>query len=120
MAVRNIVFDLGNVLINFNPKEYTNNEKLLKEVFARPEWLMLDRGTLTYEEAKEIFIMGGGQIYKQFMENGLTDRLLITKVNESFEADTYFPQIDDSWKIKERVIEFDNDFETEFIVYERG
>lgn len=72
------------------------------------------------EEANEIFIMGGGQIYKQFMENGLTDRLLITKVNESFEADTYFPQIDDSWKIKERVIEFDNDFETEFIVYERG
>ena len=55
MSIKNIIFDLGNVLINFNPKEYTNNEKLLKEVFASPEWLMLDRGTLTYEEAKEIF-----------------------------------------------------------------
>ena len=55
MAVRNIVFDLGNVLINFNPRDYTKNEKFLKEVFASPEWLMLDRGTLSYEDAKEIF-----------------------------------------------------------------
>ena len=72
------------------------------------------------DEAKEIFIMGGGQIYKQFMENNLTDRLLITRVNESFEADTFFPQIDDTWKLKERVIEFDNDFETEFLIYEKA
>ena len=114
------MFDLGNVLINFNPKEYTNKEKLLKEVFASPEWLMLDRGTLTYEEAKEIFIMGGGQIYKQFMENNLADRLLLTKVNASFEADTYFPKIDDTWKVKESFTEVDNGFETEFVIYEKA
>ena len=72
------------------------------------------------EEAKEIFIMGGGQIYKQFMENNLADRLLLTKVNASFEADTYFPQIDDTWKVKESFTEVDNDFETEFVIYEKA
>ncbi|MDO5088267.1 MAG: HAD family phosphatase [Leptotrichiaceae bacterium] len=53
--IKNIIFDLGNVLISFNPKDYTDNEKFLKEVFGSPEWLMLDRGTLSYGEAKEIF-----------------------------------------------------------------
>lgn len=55
MSIKNIIFDLGNVLISFNPKDYTDNEKFLKEVFGSPEWLMLDRGTLSYGEAKEIF-----------------------------------------------------------------
>lgn len=42
---------------------------------------------------EEIFIIGGGQIYKLFMNK--TDKLYITHVNESFpEADIYFPAID--------------------------
>ena len=69
---------------------------------------------------EEIFIMGGGQIYKQFIENNLADRLLLTKVNASFEADTYFPQIDDTWKVKESFTEVDNGFETEFVIYEKA
>ena len=60
--IKNIVFDLGDVLIAFDRKKYLNeniSEKkrdlFYKEVLATQEWLMLDRGTLTYEAAKEIF-----------------------------------------------------------------
>lgn len=60
--IKNIVFDLGNVLIKFDKDTYLE-EKLPKEkreafhenVINTKEWLMLDRGTLTYPEAKEIF-----------------------------------------------------------------
>lgn len=38
------------------------------------------------------FVIGGGEIYKQFM-NHIT-HLELTRVHASFDADTYFPEID--------------------------
>jgi epoxide hydrolase-like predicted phosphatase len=56
---KNIIFDIGNVLLSFNPKEYVksrikeeNIERLHKAIFQSEEWLMLDRGTI--EESKAI------------------------------------------------------------------
>lgn len=59
---KNIIFDIGNVLLRFNPKEHLmtklNDEALvmqiLKEVFQCEEWSMLDRGTITEEGAKKV------------------------------------------------------------------
>lgn len=61
--IRAIVFDMGNVLRDFNPylatASYVTDEKdaqMVREtVFASPQWKMLDRGTITYEEAQEIW-----------------------------------------------------------------
>ena len=56
--IKNIVFDIGNVLLNFKPVEYLRtkmeeeNIKSVKEaVFDSPEWPMLDEGTITEKEA---------------------------------------------------------------------
>lgn len=57
--IKNVIFDIGNVLLEFNPLDYLkrtfnndNIEKLLyKEVFQCEEWLHLDRGVLTQDEA---------------------------------------------------------------------
>ena len=47
---------------------------------------------------KEIFIIGGGSIYRQFVP--LADRLYITHVHRKAEADIYFPEVDlNTWKI---------------------
>lgn len=43
---------------------------------------------------KEIFIIGGAQIYEAAMLNNLVDMLDITLVHEQFEADVFFPEID--------------------------
>ena len=55
---KNIIFDLGNVLLNFSPKEYLEGkipaekvEIVYKAIFNSEEWAMLDRGTITEEEA---------------------------------------------------------------------
>lgn len=69
--IKNIIFDLGNVLLNFKPLEYLNsklsNEKKIqevyKEIFLSEEWLMLDRGIITEEEAID-------RIYKRSSDNG--------------------------------------------------
>ena len=50
---------------------------------------------------KEIFIIGGGSIYRQFLY--LADRLYITHVHKKTPADVYFPVIDrDIWDIAEK------------------
>ena len=47
---------------------------------------------------KEIFIIGGGEIYKQSMS--IANRIYITRVHASFDADTFFPVIDETiWKL---------------------
>jgi dihydrofolate reductase len=40
---------------------------------------------------EEVFIIGGGEIYRQSM--ALADKLYLTQVNKPYEGDTYFPEI---------------------------
>jgi len=50
---------------------------------------------------EEVFIMGGGSIYRQFMP--IADRLFVTHVHKQAAADIYFPEIDpDYWDIIEK------------------
>jgi len=57
--IKNIVFDLGNVLISFRPaefldkKNYSENFKtrILSDIFGSREWLLLDSGEITTQEA---------------------------------------------------------------------
>jgi len=61
--IRNIVFDMGNVLLRFDPKvfmervgvEDPEDQKLIqKELFRSLEWVQMDRGTKTEAEVLEI------------------------------------------------------------------
>ncbi|MBP3700807.1 MAG: HAD family phosphatase [Lachnospiraceae bacterium] len=61
--IRNIVFDMGQVLMYFRPKVYIERQGiadeedralLLREIFQKVEWIQLDRGVLTVDEAVEI------------------------------------------------------------------
>jgi len=50
---------------------------------------------------EEVFIIGGGSIYRQFMQRA--DRLFITHVHKKAPADIYFPEIDlNVWEITEK------------------
>ena len=46
----------------------------------------------------EIFVIGGGEIYKQSIE--IADKIYMTRVHASFDADTFFPEIDENkWQL---------------------
>ncbi len=50
----------------------------------------------------EIFIIGGGEIYKQSMD--IADRIYMTRVHAKLEGDTFFPVIDEKkWQLVEQV-----------------
>ena len=73
------------------------------------------------EKGEEIFVMGGGSIYRQFMP--IADRLYITHVHKKAPADVYFPVIDpEVWDIveKEEFKETENqNIPYTYIIYER-
>ena len=46
----------------------------------------------------EVFIIGGGQIYKEALTKGLIDKMYITHVHQNFDGDTFFPEKTNEWK----------------------
>lgn len=76
-------------------------------------------------EAKEDpqpFIIGGGEIYKQALD--IADKIELTRVHGTFEADTYFPQFDtNQWKLTETQHHEKDDrhaFSFTYLTYERA
>lgn len=46
---------------------------------------------------EEVFVIGGGSIYKQFLPH--TSRIYLTRVHADFKADTYFPELKgENWR----------------------
>ena len=69
---------------------------------------------------EEIFVIGGGQIYRELLP--LCDKAYVTKVDRAFDADVYFPDLDQDpqWKMT-KVSEVQTYFDLEYVfaVYER-
>lgn len=51
---------------------------------------------LTTVWGEEVFIIGGGEIYKQAIEKKLTDKIYLTLIHKDFEGDTYYPLLDEN------------------------
>lgn len=78
--IRNIIFDLGQVLFTFQPKNYLNkhysNDRcniLMKEIFREREWKSLDRGTSSPKEAIDS-ILSRGKVNKEEVEHLIKNR----------------------------------------------
>ncbi|HET7577772.1 MAG TPA: dihydrofolate reductase [Bacillales bacterium] len=69
----------------------------------------------------EVFVIGGTKLFNTFFS--YADRLYVTYINEEFEGDTFFPEIDDTkWKrtsVEQGVKNEKNPYEYSFIVYDR-
>ncbi|MEX0983319.1 MAG: dihydrofolate reductase [Bacteroidales bacterium] len=72
-------------------------------------------------DSEECFVMGGGMVYRQLLP--VAGRIYLTNVHQSFDADTFFPEIDFSeWEELES--EFvgaggKNEFPHTFVIYNR-
>ena len=58
---------------------------------------ILDAMKKVYNE-EEVFIIGGGTIYEQFLP--MADKLYLTRIDKDFDADTFFPIINlNNWDL---------------------
>lgn len=71
---KNIIFDFGGVVVQFNPKDFLMEhfmnkraEEIVYELtFGSQEWLDLDRGTITREEANAIMLENAARVNRVF------------------------------------------------------
>ncbi|NLK55332.1 MAG: dihydrofolate reductase [Bacteroidales bacterium] len=81
----------------------------------------IEESILKCDPDQEIFIIGGGSVYRQFMP--LADRLYITHVHRKAEADVWFPKIDGrKWKVIDRqecITRDEKEIPYSYVIYER-
>jgi dihydrofolate reductase len=53
---------------------------------------------ISCSEEEKIYIIGGAEVYKQFID--IAHRLIITHIQHKFNADVFFPEINDEKWIK--------------------
>lgn len=64
---------------------------------------------------KEIFIIGGEQIYKQSLDQKLVNRVLASEIKGTYEGDVFFPELQEI-KSSKIIQEFDNFIIVEYIL----
>ena len=85
------------------PKHLPNRKHLiitLQDNYSVPENCFLFdtiQSAIDFTDNQDIWIIGGGEIYKQSME--IADRIELTRVHSEFEADTFFPEIGEEWEL---------------------
>ncbi len=75
------------------------------------------------KDEKEVFIVGGAEIYQQAIKSYYTKKIYLTRIFADFEGDTYFPEIyPEKWELIER-IDYEPDekniYPYAFLVYKR-
>jgi dihydrofolate reductase len=65
-----------------------------------PTFSLIDTALQYLSDHDKVFIIGGGEIYRQTMD--MADELVITEVKEEYDGDTFFPEYRDNigtiWK----------------------
>lgn len=78
---KNIVFDMGGVVINYAPRDYLTDQYfheateniLYDAVFGSEEWRQLDRGEISFRKAADIFLERGRENDVAFEMQALID-----------------------------------------------
>jgi dihydrofolate reductase len=70
----------------YTPKVPEGKEKNVIMVYS------IDQALLKSSADETVYVIGGGEIYSQAMQ--IADRIELTRVHGTFEADTFFPEID--------------------------
>lgn len=66
----------------------------------------------------DVFIIGGGKIYEQFMS--ITDKMYLTVIHKVFIGDTYFPKINkNQWKLIDSVDKNESGISFSYLTYVR-
>jgi dihydrofolate reductase len=53
------------------------------------------------DDIHDVFVVGGGEIYRQSIHHPNCRSLYITQINSSFDCDTHFPDPRDTFRLKE-------------------
>ena len=118
--IRNIVI-MGSKTYKSIGRELPNRTNVVLSLKDKHSYSITFEDILDYNERfpeEEMFVIGGEQIYKQFLP--YADKIYLTKVNGDFGADRFFYFNEDMYELTYRSgIQKDNGYEFEFLEYEK-
>lgn len=101
-------------------RELPNRANIVLSLKDKHSYSITFEDILAYNEhfpEEEIFIIGGEQIYKQFLP--YTDKIYLTRVRGDFGADRFFYFDEDMYELTYRSgVQYENGYEFEFLEYE--
>jgi dihydrofolate reductase len=102
-----------NIVITRNKKWKGDGVKIVHD---------LDQARKTGEDldVKEIFVIGGAEIFKTSLPQA--DRIYLTRIHQNFEGDAFFPSIDKSWELisnRDNLPDEKNMYACSFQIWER-
>jgi len=71
------------------------------------------------KDNQEIFIIGGGQIYQQALDQDLVDKLYITQVQGNYQAEIFFPDYSKFKKIVSQKTGQEGDYQFTYLILEK-
>lgn len=102
----------------------TRDPKALDGHAPQPHHIVssLEEGIAVAKKAEgndEIFVFGGGQIFKEALEKDLVDRLYVTEVKGDYDADTFFPDYSQFTKVLEKEEKESDGYQYTFLTLEK-
>jgi dihydrofolate reductase len=97
----------------------TNN----KDYQVKDAWVAhsIDEALRLTDGDTQPFIIGGGEVYKLFLP--ISDKIELTRVHSSFEADAFFPEVDSTqWDLVEEekhYSSFDQPYDYSYLTYKK-
>ncbi|MFI4955125.1 MAG: dihydrofolate reductase [Gammaproteobacteria bacterium] len=95
--------------------------RTIKDIDGAMVFNSLETALQQLDEIPELFIIGGAQLYAQTLS--LANRIYLTRIHNRFEADTFFPVIDETlWYCQNREFrrqDAKNQYDMTFCIYDR-
>ncbi|MGI8420116.1 MAG: dihydrofolate reductase [Candidatus Levyibacteriota bacterium] len=115
---------LGRLLPKRTHIVITHDPQSLNSLLYQPEVIVssVEEGIAAAKNApgsEEIFIFGGGQIFKETIEKRLVDRIYLTVVKGDYDADTFFPDYSAFTKVLEKEEKEADGYQYTFLTLEK-
>jgi dihydrofolate reductase len=115
---------LGRLLPNRSHIVITHDPSRLQTLSYQPEAVATSivegiEKAKSFPGSEEIFIFGGGQIFREAIEKDLVDRLYLTLVKGDYGADTFFPDYPGFTKVIEKKEHVTEGYKYTFLTLER-
>ncbi|HSW48499.1 MAG TPA: dihydrofolate reductase [Candidatus Saccharimonadales bacterium] len=93
--------------------------QVVSSMYDKKDEKIHDTKYIIHNTENEVFIFGGGEIFKQAIEKGLVDRLYLTIVEGDYGADTFFPEYPEFTKVIEDVGREEEGYKYKFLTLEK-
>lgn len=115
---------LGRLLPKRTHIVVTKDPKSLAKLSYQPEHIVssIEEGIEKAKSAPgadEIFLFGGGQLWKEALEKDLVDRLYVTEIKGDYDADTFFPEYSQFTNVLEKEERESDGYQYTFLTLER-